>query len=124
MKKNPGVGIKLGLIATVNVSVPEIKPREAILALPQGKLINRLDEQAFIRQFLSSNSSVLWITGMPGVGKSVLTSEVLSSQCNLFSGMGVLRVTESTSETEILKFFNDTFLSIGNKGVSIFIWKF
>ncbi len=118
-KSYPEISIRRNLVAVSPTDVPKTIPQRAMLALSKGDLINRQKERRFISDFLDSEDAVLWLIGIAGVGKSVLTADLISSSAKHFVGIGVFRFSEHTHDSEILKFLNDTFLSIGSREFQI-----
>ncbi len=115
-EKYPEIGIKLGLVLRTQILLPKNKPTRVTTSLPEGDLINRTKERNSIETFLESSSSIVFLYGMTGVGKSVLASSCLYTKRHYFIGSGVLKLSSQIDLAEILKFFNEIFVSAGFLG--------
>jgi len=78
-----------------------------------SNFINRKEELKKIERFIKNDlKSILTITGLPGIGKSVLANHSYYKNKNSFLDFCIIRFKKTTTRFDILHIINEVFLSL------------
>ncbi len=116
LDKHPHIAVRYGLVDRVpdDLDLSQSPGTCAISMIAEHGLVDRVGETEFIKNFFDSpTESVLLLTGMPGVGKSVLAAHSFYSMRSELAGFGAFRFSLDSSSTDFVQFLNNLFVKAG-----------